>query len=618
MGCICNPKPHGNAVSDASHPVRSGSKGCPVPGNALYAAAMNMIWDILQPDPVAVRRLTAALSIDPLVATVLVNRQITSPAAASAFLTPSLGQIKPPGVIKDIKRAANRLVKALTANEKILIFGDYDVDGVTATALLSDFLRMAGGQVSHYIPHRRKEGYGLQTRHIRERVLPGGYRLIVTVDCGISSHEAVEAATTEGIDVIITDHHLPSAQLPEALAVINPKRADCTAGLDHLAGVGMAFYLLIELRRQLRIADFWQGRPEPNLKQFCDLVALGTIADMVPLVEENRAFIRAGLQTMPSRLGIKALMNVSRVTANRVESDDIAFRLAPRLNAAGRVAHANLALRLLTTANKQRATRIARTLDRLNTRRQTMEATIIKQIHQRLEAEPDIMGRQALVLADPNWHEGVLGIVAARLTRAHTRPVILLAHKGSLARGSARSISGIDLYRLLTACAEHLEHFGGHAMAAGLTLRIDRLEAFEEQVLAHLAEQTGPEDYRQRLTIDAEILFRQITPHLLNQLESLQPFGQAIPEPVFIARDVEVDSHRVVGGHHRQMVLRSRHQGATTTLQAIQFNIQPEQEPPTRYNRLAFHLRWNRWNGSKRPQLMVAATEPETNPSKVR
>lgn len=579
---------------------------------------MNMLWDILEPDPAAVRHLTSALAIDPLVATVLVNRQITSTETAKAFLTPSLGDIKPPGVIKDIGRAGERLIQALLANEKILIFGDYDVDGVTATALLLDFLRAVGGRVSHYIPHRRKEGYGLQTRHIRQQILPRGYRLVVTVDCGISSYEAVQIATAEGIDVIITDHHLPSARLPEAVAVINPKRDDCTAGLDHLAGVGMAFYLLIELRRQLRKRGFWQGRPEPNLKQSCDLVALGTIADMVPLVEENRAFIRAGLQTMASRPGIKALMDISRVTANRLKSDDIAFRLAPRLNAAGRIAHANLALRLLTTGNARRATRIARTLDRLNTRRQDMEKDIIDQIHQRIEAQPDILERQALVMADRNWHEGVLGIVAARLTRAHTRPVILLAHNGSKARGSARSIPGIDLYRLLASCETHLEHFGGHAMAAGLTLRLDRLKAFEEQLLAHLAEQTRPEDYRRHLTLDAEITFSQITPRLLDQLESLQPFGQATPEPLFLARAIDVASHRVVGGHHRQMVLRSRNQATTADYHAIQFNIEPAQKPPTRYKRLAFHLRWNRWNGSKRPQLMIAAADPETDTSKVR
>ncbi len=579
---------------------------------------MNMIWDILQPDPVAVQRLTSALAIDPLVAAVLVNRQITSIEAAKTFLAPSLGHIKPPGAIKDIERAAQRLIQALTANEKILIFGDYDVDGVTATALLLDFLQTVGGRVSHYIPHRRKEGYGLQTRHIRQRILPRGYRLVITVDCGISSHEAVRIAAVEGIDVIITDHHLPSARLPEAVAVINPKRDDCTADLDHLAGVGMAFYLVIELRRQLRARGFWQGRPEPNLKQYCDLVALGTIADMVPLMDENRAFIRAGLATMKSRPGIKALMDISRVAGDQVESDDVAFRLAPRLNAAGRLAHANLALRLLTTGNTRRATRMARTLDRLNTRRQDMETDIIDQIRRRIAAHPSILERQALVMAESNWHEGVLGIVAARLTREHARPVILLAHNGSQARGSARSIPGIDLYRLLASCETHLDHFGGHAMAAGLTLRVDRLKAFEEQLQAHLAEETRPEDYRQHLTLDAEISLNQITPHLLDQLESLQPFGQATPEPLFLARDIEVESHRVVGGHHRQMILRSRNQTTTADYHAIQFNIQPDQKPPTRYERLAFHLRWNRWNGSKRPQLMIVATDPATVATTVR
>lgn len=576
---------------------------------------MNMIWDILEPDPATVRRLTSDLAVEPLIAAVLVNRQITSMAAARAFLAPSLSDITPPGIIKDIEKAAERLIQALVGKEKILIFGDYDVDGVTATALLLDFLRTAGGRVSHYIPHRRKEGYGLQTSHIRNRILPGGYHLVITVDCGISSCDAVQLATAEGIDVVITDHHLPSARLPAAIAVINPKRDDCTAGLDHLAGVGMAFYLLIELRRQLRARGFWQGCPEPNLKRFCDLVALGTIADMVPLVKENRAFIRAGLQTITSRPGLKALMDVCRVAPKRMGPDDVAFRLAPRLNAAGRIAHANLALRLLTTSDSRRATRIAKTLDRLNTRRQDLETDIIKQIHHRIETEPGILDRQALVMADRNWHEGVLGIVAARLTRQHARPVILLAQNGSRARGSARSIPGIDLYRLLASCETHLEHFGGHAMAAGLALHVDQLKSFEEQLLTQLAAQTRPEDYRQRLTIDAEISFDQITPRLLDQLESLQPFGQTTPEPLFVTRDIIVDTHRIVGGHHRQMVLRPRNRAASAGHHAIQFNIQPEQKPPTRYKRLAFHLRWNRWNGSKRPQLMVAATDAETDHS---
>jgi single-stranded-DNA-specific exonuclease len=574
---------------------------------------MTMIWDILEPNPTAVQHLASALAIDPLVAAVLVNRRITSIASAQAFLAPSLGAIKPPGAIKDIELAAERVVQALTAKEKILVFGDYDVDGVTATALLLDFLRTVGGRVSSYIPHRRKEGYGLQVRHIRERIIPRGYRLIITVDCGISSHDAVQAATAEGIDVIITDHHLPSERLPEAIAVMNPKREDCRAGLEHLAGVGMAFYLLIELRRQLRARHFWQDRPEPNLKQFCNLVALGTIADMVPLVEENRAFIRAGLQSMTTRPGIKALMAASRIPSARVESDDVAFRLAPRLNAAGRVAHASLALRLLTTGNPRHAERMARTLDRLNTRRQQMEMDIVDQIQQRIKGQPELLDRQALILDDHNWHEGVLGIVAARLARQHARPVILLSRNGLQVRGSARSVPGIDLYRLLASCETYLDHFGGHAMAAGLALAVDQLTAFEEQLLTNLAEQTRPEDFRKHLTLDAEITLDQITPQLLDQLESLHPFGQATPEPLFLARDVVVDAHRLVGDHHRQMVLQSRNQTAAAGYPAIQFNIEPAQDPPACFARLAFHARWNRWNGSKRPQLVVVATDPETD-----
>ena len=577
----------------------------------LYPAGMNVIWDILEPDPVAVRRLVNELAIDPLVATLLVNRKITSPEAARAFLKPSLKGIKPPGAIKDIEQAAERIVKAVETNEKILVFGDYDVDGVTATALLLEFLRSIGAQVSHYIPHRKKEGYGLRSEHVHGRIHSHGYRLVITVDCGISSHDAVMQAARKGIDVIITDHHLPSEQLPEAVAVINPKRSDCPAGLDHLAGVGMAFYLLIELRRQLRRRSFWQGRSEPNLKQLCHLVALGTIADMVPLVEENRAFVHAGLQQMQNRPGLRALMGISRVDRQRVESDDVAFRLAPRINAAGRLAHANLALRLLVTGSRQRADRIARLLDRLNTRRQMMERAIADQIRQKIESEPDLLPRRALIMAGENWHEGVLGIVAARLVREYARPVILLARKGTLARGSARSIPGIDMFQLLTSCEKHLDHFGGHAMAAGLTLPWVNMAAFEREMHDRLAALTRQEDYQQRLTLDTEISLDQITPELLDQLEQLQPFGQASPEPLFMLRHVKVSSQRIVGGHHRQMVLQSDNKPGSNGHQAIQFNVPPDQTPVSRFERLAVHLRWNRWKGAKRPQLVVTAADVE-------
>jgi single-stranded-DNA-specific exonuclease len=571
---------------------------------------MTMIWNILEPNAAAVELLTSALGVEPLVAAVLVNRRITSIDAARSFLKPSLAAIRPPDALTDIEKAAARLVGAIVKAEKILIFGDYDVDGVTATALLLEFLRGVDARVSHYIPHRRREGYGLRKSHVRKRIIPGGYRLVITVDCGIASHDAVQLAADEGIDVIITDHHQPSIDLPRAVAVVNPKRFDCGAGLDHLAGVGMAFYLLIELRRQLRHNGFWQARSEPNLKTLCNLVALGTIADMVPLVDENRAFIHAGLPSLASRPGLKALMDISRVDLQRVESDDIAFRLAPRLNAAGRVAHANLALRLLTTDSPRRGYRLARVLDRLNSRRQAIETDIIDQIHRRIDRQPEVLDRQVLVMAERNWHDGVLGIVAARLARVYYRPVILLSRQGDLARGSARSIPGIDLHRILSACEAHLDHYGGHAMAAGLVLPWEALQAFEKQLLQTLAEQTSPEDYRPRLALDAEIRLHEITPRLLDQLESLQPFGQAMPEPLFMVRDSLVESHRVVGGHHRQMALRSRSRAETKTLQAIQFRIDPAQPPPHCFRRLAVHLRWNRWNGTRRPQLVIAAVDP--------
>ena len=573
---------------------------------------METIWDIHQPDPERVTRLSRHLGLNPLAATLLINRGISSVEDARRFLNPSLAAIKAPPDVKDIENAAIRIARALTAKEKILVFGDYDVDGVTATAILLEFIRQAGGRLAHYIPHRRREGYGLHTRHIAEVAAPGDFKLIITVDCGISSHAAVEAANQSGIDVIITDHHTPAeGPLPPALAVVNPKRTDCPACLEHLAGVGMAFYLLIQLRTHLRATGFWENRPEPNLKNLCDLVALGTVADMVPLVGENRAFTRAGLGLMSAsvRPGLVALMASSRIESRHIEADDISFRLAPRINAAGRMDHADLALELLTTDDPDRARELARRLEDLNRERQQTEQDIVDQIVATLEREPQLQARPAILMRGSDWHEGVLGIAAARLMRRYAKPVILVAGRDDLARGSGRSLPGIDIFTLLQACADLLQAYGGHAMAAGLTIANDQWEPFCERFCMQMASLVETGESRPRLAIDMEVSLDAVDQALFRTLEQLKPFGETVPEPVFMARDVEVVSQQIVGGRHRRMRLRSSNGTTRKPLSAIQFNVDATQRLPARPRRIAFHVRRHTWNGANGHQLHIVAAE---------
>lgn len=568
-------------------------------------------WHISRPDPNVVTQIANSAKIDPLTATILVNRGITA-AGAAAFLNPSFHAIRPPEAVKDLQIAAERIAEALRKEEKILIFGDYDVDGVTATTLLVDFLRQAGGWVDFYIPHRLKEGYGLKPDHIKRVALKTEAALIVTVDCGITSFEAVQHASDAGLDVIITDHHIPSGRLPEALAIVNPKQADCDACLDHLAGVGMAFYLLILLRKRLRDKGFWGNRTEPNLKRVCDLVALGTVADMVPLLGENRAFTRAGLEIMSQGLrpGIQALVEVSRLDASDLDAEDIAFRLAPRINAAGRLDHATTAVELLLTDDPQKARNLGQILDRLNGERQAIERRILNAINEALETAPSALDGSTIVLADSDWHEGVLGIVASRIARRHGRPTLLFAVRDGLAKGSARSVDGLDLYAALETCSPELVSFGGHAMAAGLKVRADNLDRFRDRFEAVVSDVLPKVPVVEPLNIDAEIDLTQADPRMLNHFERLKPFGQGNPEPLLMARNLEIEGARMVGGRHWKFILKQRGSGGTARIPAIEFNSPLKERYPDMLNQAAFHLRWNRWNGTRTLQAVISGVEP--------
>lgn len=568
---------------------------------------MDKTWIIAKPDEKLVAKLSRRLGCHRITAAVLVNRQIDSVDKADGFLNPSMDDLRSLFTLKDLDPAVLRLAEAILKKERILVFGDYDVDGITSTTILVEFLRHFGADVHYHIPHRIDEGYGLKPEHISGIAAPIKADLIITVDCGSASGQAVDCASQAGIDVIVTDHH-DIDHIPAACAVVNPKRHDCSAGLNHLAGVGVAFALLLALRKHLRKKGFFNTAiSEPNLKEICDLVALGTISDVVPLIGENRIITKIGLDAINNdpRPGIAALVQACGINKPAVEAGDLAFRLGPRLNAAGRMDHAHLAVDLLTTSDDKKARRLADQINELNTKRQNVEAGILRKIEVYLEQSPQILEQKALVLADGQWHLGVLGIVASRLAEKYCRPVILFTTSDGVLAGSARSTPGIDLYRHLSACADYLESFGGHAMAAGLSVRPDQMQSFCSAFNNHISLCCQDFLFEPCLHIDCMLGFDMITENLADELARLQPFGEKNPEPVFAAENVEVVFSKIMAQKHLRLMLRQPDSRKKQTLSAVWFNIDPRINVPARLKRVAFTIQWNYYNGKKDIQLVV-------------
>ncbi len=572
---------------------------------------MNPHWKITPSDPEIVDTLRRSVPCHPVTATVLANRGFKEPESVAAFMHPSLSRLRPPFAIKDMGTAVGRIGHALKQREKILIFGDYDADGVTSTTVLYHFLKEVDAEVTTYLPHRINDGYGLSAKFIMKKALPAGIDLVITVDNGSSSHDAVDRARQANIDVIIIDHHNIAPPFPAAVAVVNPKRPDCDAGLADLAGVGVTFAVLICLRKFLRDSGFWQGRTEPNLKKVCDLVALGTIADMVPLREDNRILARTGLDMIrgnDSRPGVAALLQHAKVSPESIGSEDIAYRLAPRLNAAGRMDHAETAFALLAADNGDDADKLARRIETLNNERRGVQQHLVEHIHTVLTNDPILLTGPALVLWGEGWHEGVLGVVAARLLNEYRRPVVLISTHNGTGKGSARSIPGFDLYRGLAACREVLTGFGGHAAAAGVTIDVNNLADFRRRFEMVVSKILKKKAYVPEMPIDSEINLNDITDRLLDELELLSPFGNTNPQPLFLARNIEVVSWKILGQSHLSLQLRQHQSSSHQILRAMHFNIDPRAKIPSIIDALVFKLAWNRWNKTKKAQMVIEAT----------
>ena len=499
-------------------------------------------WQVASPDNETRQRLASELSLSPLLCQILINRGITDAAAAEKFLAPSLHDLHDPFLLYGMDVSVRRIVRAIQSNELMSVYGDYDVDGVSGTALLLTFFGSLGLQVGSYIPERQGEGYGLNREAIRQ-LARRGTRLLITVDCGSTAVEEVALARQLGIDTIITDHHQPPETLPDALAIVNPHQQTCGYPNKHLCGVGLAFKLLTALRAHMRQAGVLSERL-PNLKRHLDLVALGTIADVTPIRGENRVIVQHGLEELTRTLkpGLQALRQVSGRQGKSASVGEVGFQLAPRLNASGRLGSAEQSLELLMAGDRVEAERLAAGLDEVNRTRRTLQADIERAVHERIDQQYGAAPPAAIVLGDPDWHLGVVGIVAARIAETYHRPTFLLQIEGTTARGSGRSIPTFDLYDGLLHCAEWLEQFGGHRYAAGLTVAVHNLAALQEAFIRYADDRLRPEDLRPVLRLEAVVSLADIDHAMVSELASLEPHGPGNQMPVLAAYGVSITS----------------------------------------------------------------------------
>jgi len=546
----------------------------------------------------AARNIANGLNISPLAARLLCLRGVTDVASANAFLNGRLAALPDPFSLKGMEAAVARLAAAIIGSEKILVHGDYDVDGISATALLVEFISAVGGQVGFHIPLRLKDGYGLSVDAF-DRAAAQDVSLVVSVDCGVTAVEEAEVAKNYSIDLIITDHHQPPEVLPEAVAIVNPHLPDCPFPDKNLAGVGVAFFLVVGVRKELRErGHFSDARPEPDLRHMLDLVALGTIADVVPLVGVNRLLTTVGLQVLNGcdRPGVRALQQVAGV--QEIDAGVVGFKLGPRLNAAGRIEDAAMGVKLLLSQDPGEASEIAALLDGFNRERQNIEARTLRQAEKAVALLDE--ERRSIVLADAAWHPGVIGIVASRLVERYYRPTFLLAIENGQAKGSGRSTREIHLYRALQACAAKLLGFGGHAAAAGLSVDVaaidDFAEAFEQAVIAQQAERSHP-----CVEHDGEILLEELSVQAVRDLESIAPFGMGNPSPHFVVPGASVLGVKVVGDKHLKFSVRQD----GYSIPCIAFSMVDRQEELAGEVDLLVVPELNRWNGRTEVQLRV-------------
>jgi single-stranded-DNA-specific exonuclease len=567
-------------------------------------------WILKEADPGTVSRHAEHLKISPLLARILALRGLAETDAARCYLSSTLrADLPSPFLMADMEPAVARIVHAVQKKELICVWGDYDVDGTTGASVLVSFLRQVGAAPIYYVPHRIEEGYGLNTDGIAQ-LRRRGVDLIVTVDCGISNPREVQAARELGLDVVVVDHHQPPEELPPAVAVINPHRKDCSFPDKGLCAAGLAFYLVIGLRAKLREAGWFAGSPDPDIRRYLDIVTLGTIADMVPLKGVNRTLIRRGLVELAesARPGVLALKQVARIPPGAVSAGQVGFQLGPRINAAGRVDYGIKVVELLTTDSNELALHIAHELDHHNRERRAIEAEVLEQALIQAEARMNGQECYSLVLGGDGWHPGVVGIVAARIVEKFYRPTVIVGFDQGTGKGSARSIQGFHMVEAFRRCADHLEKFGGHEHAGGLSIKKEQFAPFSDAFERVVRECLTPESLLPLLEIDARLEFSEIGFPLMRELDLLKPFGVGNPEPLFMTRGVEVCESKLFSGGAR---LRFR-QG-TRSIGGVAFGV-GENFPalPGAVIDLVYRLSENEWNGSSIVELKIVDARPAT------
>src|SRR3954468_8796485 len=563
-------------------------------------------WRIVPPpDPAQVQALATALKLPAALAGLLVQRGYSTEDAARRFLRPSLTELSDPWRLAGMAEAVEAIVATVRSGGRILVHGDYDVDGQCASTLLTRALRVAGADVLPFLPHRLRDGYDFGPAGL-EAAKAAGASLVITCDCGITAYDTVLAARSAGIDVVVTDHHLPGERLPPALAVIDPQREDDTSGANQLCGTGIAFKLVQALVPAL-------GLP-PNLPyHLLDLVALATVADVVPLQGENRILVKHGLKILhESRWpGIRALLDATGLSGKEIKAYHLGFILGPRLNAAGRVGDATDGLKLLLCDDPAEAAALAQKLEALNTERQALDQRILDEALEQVERTTHPDRDAGFVLSAEGWHPGVVGIVASRVVERYGRPTFLIAFDGEIGKGSGRSTSRFNLHSALLSCGDLLERYGGHHMAAGLTIRREQLDAFRERFGDVARQSLGPDDLGPEQRVDLEVSLREVTHDLERLCRYLEPCGQGNPGPVFGVRGVRFTSRSVVGNGH----LKGALDDGTTRLWTIGFQWA---------NRVpwlgdgpvdaAFRIECDDWNGMSGLQARLCALTPHISP----
>jgi len=563
-------------------------------------------WKVRSPDKKQIEELSRSAGISRLLAWLLLNRGITTAEQARKFLNPKLedmlAEIDAPAGGAQFAAAASLLAQAVSSKKKFGIHGDYDVDGITATALVKDFFNALGLPIFHYLPHRLEDGYGLSESGVQE-LAEKGVNFLIAVDCGISDRDAVQKAKDLGMQVLVIDHHRPPREIPPADLIIDPHLNDADSSLKDLCSAGLVFFLLLVLRRLLREQGFFQKTPEPNLKRSLDLVALGTVADVSPATGLNRVLLTHGLKEVAetSRFGLRVLKKRAGCDEREIGYGQVAFLLAPRLNAAGRIDEPDPGFELLVTSDAKQANQLADELEKRNSLRQQLEEKIMEVAVRQVESAPDFQKRKSIVAFGKDWHPGVLGIVAQRLREKYFRPALAISLSESMGRGSGRSVNGLDLYQALFRCREFLVEFGGHRLAAGLSLKQENLELFRQAFEKAVQELAEKDAFEQVLVCDAELPLFMVSSELADELDKLKPFGPQNYEPLLWAKSVLVLDCQLKKEKHLWLLLRERE----TTLQAMFFRAGIEPLKPGSLIDLAYTIERRTWNNKTELRLLI-------------